>query len=333
MSCSGTNAYHYGTMKENVISLTCVLANGSVVKTHNRPRKSSAGYDLTHLIIGSEGTLALVTEAVLRLYPLPQNLHVGLATFPAFQEGVGVVVKLQKLGHRLEALELVDGEQMRCLNHSNLSSRRFEETPTLFFKIASPSHQLVNDQIAIMKDLCKQQGALSAEISDEEQRASVLWGARKSMGLALLSMKKVPSDLFMHSDCAVPISNLSALVDGSHDIVARATSSSPVRKEWFISNTAHMGDGNVHTAVVCPASDYAAASAVLHEIAMLALRLEGTVTGEHGVGVKLRDALEEEVGVEGIAMMRGIKQALDPRGILNPEKVFRLDGEVAWAKL
>ena len=328
MSCSGTNAYHYGTMKENVISLTCVLASGRIFKTHNRPRKSSAGYDLTHLVIGSEGTLALVTEAVLRLSPVPKNLHVGLATFRTFQDGVGVVVALQKLGHKLEALELVDGEQMHCVNHSRLSTQTFSEKPTLFFKIASPAPQLVQDQTGIMRELCKQQGALSTEISDEKERVELLWGARKCMGRALLSMKRDTSDLFMHSDCAVPISNISKLVDGSHDLVQAAG------REWFVSNTAHIGDGNVHTAIVCPASDYAAASAVLHEIAMLALRLEGTVTGEHGVGVKLREALEEEVGVEGIAMMRSMKKALDPNGILNPEKVFRLDGdEVEKAKL
>jgi D-lactate dehydrogenase (cytochrome) len=323
MSCSGTNAYHYGTMKENVISLTLVLASGQVVKTHNRPRKSSAGYDLTHLIIGSEGTLALVTEAVLRLSPLPKNLHVGLATFPTFQHGVGVVVALQTLGHKLEALELVDGEQMRCVNHSGLSSQHFTETPTLFFKIASPSQQLVDDQIGIMKNLCATQGAEGVEISSDEERVNVLWGARKCMGLALLSMKKKPSDLFMHSDCAVPISNLAKLVDGSHRLVQHAAS----QGRWFCANVGHIGDGNVHTAIVCPVEDFELVSEVLHEIAMLALRLEGTVTGEHGVGIKLRDALVEEVGVEGVGVMRAVKKALDPKGILNPEKVFRLDGE------
>src|SRR4051812_35440261 len=132
MSCSGTNAYRYGTMKEWVISLTCVLADGSIIKTHHRPRKSSAGYDLTHLVIGSEGTLALVTEAVLRLSPLPRNLHVGIATFATFQDGVGVTVQLQRLGHKLEALELADGPQMHCTNHSGLAKQKFKETPTLF---------------------------------------------------------------------------------------------------------------------------------------------------------------------------------------------------------
>jgi D-lactate dehydrogenase (cytochrome) len=323
MSCSGTNAYHYGTMAQNVISLTCVLANGSIIETHNRPRKSAAGYDLTHLIIGSEGTLALVTEAVLRLSPLPQNLHVGLATFESFQEGVSVAVALQKSGHVLEALELVEGAQIRALNHSGLSGQKFEETPTLFFKIASPSKELVADQISIMRELCYSQNSLSLEITKEEERVRVIWGARKSMGSALLSMKQHPTDLFLHSDCAVPISNLAALVTGSRDLITAAAASS----EWFSANTAHIGDGNVHTAIICPASYHQQASEVLREIARLALRLEGTVTGEHGIGMELREALEEEVGVEGVEMMRRIKRGLDERGILNPEKVFRLEGK------
>jgi D-lactate dehydrogenase (cytochrome) len=146
------------------------------------------------------------------------------------------------------------------------------------------------------------------------------------MGLALLTMKKHPTDLFMHSDCAVPISNLAALVQGSHDLITASSSSSSYA--WFCANVGHIGDGNVHTAIVCPKEDFEAAEAVLRDVARLALRLEGTVTGEHGVGIKLRDALVEEVGEVGVSVMRGIKAALDERGILNPGKVFRLDGEV-----
>ncbi|KAF1941345.1 FAD-binding domain-containing protein [Clathrospora elynae] len=338
MSCSGTNAYRYGTMKESVISLTCVLANGTIIKTHNRPRKSSAGYDLTHLIIGSEGTLALVTEAVLRLAPLPKNLHVGIATFSSFQAGVGVVLLLQKLGHKLEALELADGEQMHSVNHSGLSKQRFEETPTLFFKIAHPSLELAHEQIAVMHEVCQKQGALTVEISSEEERVETIWGARKCMGVALLSMKKAEKDLFIHSDCAVPISNLARLVDGTRELIRKA---SAARQEevgggqpWFCANVGHIGDGNVHSSIICPASDKSQAEAVLLQIARLALGLEGTVTGEHGVGLKLRDALEEEVGQGGVEMMRRIKRSLDERGILNPDKVFRLeDGSEAKSKL
>ncbi|KAF2830848.1 hypothetical protein CC86DRAFT_316468 [Ophiobolus disseminans] len=323
MSCSGTNAYRYSTMKENVISLTGVLADGRVVKTHNRPRKSSAGYDLTHLVIGSEGTLALVTEAVLRLSRLPVNLHVGVVTFDTFQQGVDIVVALQKSGHKLEALELADAPQMRCVNVSGLSPRHaFLEKPTLFMKFAGPSVQVVQDQIALVKSLCLAQNARSSEVTNDEDRIGVLWGARKCMGTALVKMKKHESDLFVHSDCAVPISNLAKLVEGTQKLITEA---SPSDHPWFCANVGHIGDGNLHSSIVCPAKDKAAAEAVLRKVARLALSLEGTVTGEHGVGLKLRDALQEEVGEVGIGVMRGIKRSLDERGILNPDKVFRLE--------
>jgi D-lactate dehydrogenase (cytochrome) len=336
MSCSGTNAYRYGTMKENVISLTCVLASGRIVKTHHRPRKSSAGYDLTHLLIGSEGTLGLVTEAVLRLWPLPKNLHVGIATFPTFQAGVDVVVELQKNGHVLEALELADGPQMHCINVSGLAAATFQEIPTLFFKIAGPSMQLVREQIGVMEQLCRKHAALSVEIvredeegeSGEGQRAKVLWQARKCMGQALLFMKKNPTDVFLHSDCAVPLSRLSDLVQGTQSLISSAATAAAADKDdWFCANVGHVGDGNVHSAIICPAGDRRAAEAVLRDVARLALSLDGTVTGEHGVGLELRDALEEEVGWTGVEAMRGIKSAWDARGILNPDKVFRLEKE------
>jgi FAD/FMN-containing dehydrogenase len=330
MSCSGTNAYRYGTMKEWVISLTVVLADGTVIKTHRRPRKSAAGYDLTHLIIGSEGTLGLVTEAVLRLAVLPENLHVGLATFNTFQQGVDIVVALQRSGHQLEALELADGPQVHAINHSNLVQVRLEENPTLWLKFAGSSRQLIDDQILTFKALCEKQKALTFEITSDKARIDILWDARKCIGHALVAMKKDPTDLFMHSDCAVPISNLAALVEGTHKLIQEANianqaSSSGKKQPWFCANVGHVGDGNVHSSIICPATDKPIVDKVLRKVARLALSLEGTVTGEHGVGLKQRDALIDEVGSEGINVMRSIKKALDPRGILNPDKVFRLE--------
>jgi D-lactate dehydrogenase (cytochrome) len=328
MSCSGTNAYHYGTMKEWVVALTVVLADGTVVRTRRRPRKSAAGYDLTRLLIGSEGTLGLVTEAVLRLAPLPRNLHVGLATFGEFRHGVDVVVALQKLGHQLEALELADGPQMHAINASGLARRTFEEKPTLWLKFAGPSAQAVQDQISAVGELCEAQKAHSFEVTADEKKIDILWGARKCIGHALVAMKKQPSDLFMHSDCAVPISNLPALVAGTHDLIHAANAakqaSGTSTQPWFCANVGHVGDGNVHSAIICPADDKERVEKVLIEVARLALKLDGTVTGEHGVGLKQRDALVEEVGEEGVEVMRRVKMALDPRGILNPDKVFRL---------
>ncbi|PSN59436.1 FAD-binding domain-containing protein [Corynespora cassiicola Philippines] len=331
MSCSGTNAYRYGTMKNWVISLTAVLADGTTIKTHHRPRKSAAGYDLTHLVIGSEGTLALVTEAVLRLTSMPRNLHVGIATFATLRQGVDVVVALQKSGHQLEMLELADGPQMYAVNRSGLARRRFDEVPTLFVKVAGPSERVVRDQVLAMESLARGHGASSCEFTSDAARIDVIWGARKCIGHALVAMKTRPTDLFVHSDCAVPISQLPALVEGTQRLIsdANAVNGSPSAGKWFCANVGHVGDGNVHSSIVCPAEDKERAEAVLREVARLALRLEGTVTGEHGVGLKLRDALAEEVGVDGIQAMRRLKMAWDERGILNPDKVFRLDASMA----
>ncbi|KAJ4381737.1 D-lactate ferricytochrome c oxidoreductase [Didymella sp. IMI 355093] len=334
MSCSGTNAYRYGTMKEWVISLTAVLADGTVVRTHRRPRKSAAGYDLTHLVIGSEGTLALVTEATLKLAVLPQNLYVGLVTFDTFQQGVDIVVALQRAGHQLEALELADGPQVQCINHSKLARVEMVEKPTLWLKFAGSSLQLVKDQIETVKALCKEQRALTYEITSDGARINTLWDARKCIGRALVMMKKAPTDLFMHSDCAVPISNLAALVEGTQKLIqeaneARQAASFEPQQPWFCANVGHVGDGNVHSSIICPAADKPRVDEVLRKVARLALRLEGTITGEHGVGLKQRDALVDEVGIEGISVMRRVKTALDPKGILNPDKVFKLEQDEA----
>ena len=334
MSCSGTNAYRYGTMKEWVVSLTVVLADGSVIRTHRRPRKSAAGYDLTHLVIGSEGTLAMVTEATIKLAVLPQNLHVGLVTFETFQQGVDIVVALQRAGYQLEALELADGPQVHCINYSKLARVELVERPTLWLKFAGPSLQLVEDQIKTVKALCEEQKALTYEITSEKARIDTLWDARKCIGRALVMMKKDPTDLFMHSDCAVPISNLAALVEGTQKLIqeaneARPASSSSSQQPWFCANVGHVGDGNVHSSIICPAADKPRVDELLQKVARLALSLEGTITGEHGVGLKQRDALVDEIGFEGTDVMRRVKNALDPRGILNPDKVFRLEKDEA----
>lgn len=323
MSCSGTNAYRYGTMKEWVISLTAVLSDGTVVTTRRRPRKSSAGYDLTHLIIGSEGTLALVTEAVLKITPLPQNLHVGLLTFPTLQHGVNAVKQILQSGNLLEAIELADKPSIVAINHSKLAKEHFEETPTLFVKFAG-SRETVSFQIAFAQKTCKENGGLNFEASSDKQRIDVIWGARKCLGNALVMMKTKPTDIFVNTDAAVPISAMATLIEESSNVIATRPFDT---SKWFLANVGHVGDGNVHTAIVCPVEDKAKAEQVLVEVQRLALKLEGTITGEHGVGLKLRDMLVEEVGQAGVGIMRAVKRALDPRGILNPDKVFRLEVE------
>ncbi|KAF2012906.1 FAD-binding domain-containing protein [Aaosphaeria arxii CBS 175.79] len=320
MSCSGTNAYRYGTMKEWVISLVVVLADGSIIKTHHRPRKSAAGYDLTHLMIGSEGTLGLVTEVVLRLTTLPKNLHVGMAIFDSFQQGVDAVIAFQKYGHKLEMLELADGPQIHAINRSKLAQLHLEEKPTLFMKFAGASLQAVNDQIKSVKQICSATKAIRLEVTNTSERIDAIWGARKCIGHALVAMKQEPTDVFLHTDCAVPISNLAALVKGTQKLIKDSNTSTS--KKWFCANVGHVGDGNVHSSVIVPIEDKEKAEKTLREVARLALRLEGTVTGEHGVGLKLRDALIEEVGISGVNAMRRIKASLDEHSILNPDKIF-----------
>lgn len=323
MSCSGTNAYRYGTIKEWVVSLTAVLSDGTVITTRRRPRKSSAGYDLTHLIIGSEGTLALVTEAVLKITPLPQNLHVGKATFPTLQAGVNTAIAILKSGNLLEAIELADNFSMVAINHSKLAKEHFEETPTLFMKFAG-SNGTVSSQIAFVEKTCKDNGGLDFEVSSDKQRIDVIWGARKCIGNALVTMKKASTDLFYSTDAAVPISAMATLIEETNKIIGTRPYDT---SNWFCSNVGHVGDGNVHTGIVCPVEDKEKADQVLVEVQRLALKLEGTITGEHGVGLKLRDMLVEEVGEAGTGVMRAVKRALDPRGILNPDKVFRIEVE------
>ena len=325
MSCSGTNAYRYGTMKEWVVSITAVLADGTVVTTRKRPRKSSAGYDLTHLIIGSEGTLALVTEAVLKITPSPQNLHVGMATFPSLQAGVETAIAILKSGHLLEAIELADQEAVRAINHSKLAREVMRETPTLFVKFAG-SKETISSQIGFVEKTCREEGSLSWEASNRKERIDTIWGARKCIGNALVTMKTLPTDLFISTDAAVPISAMAKLIEETNAIIANRPF--PTDK-WFCANVGHVGDGNVHTAIVCPAEDKEKTEQVLVEVQRVALSLDGTITGEHGVGLKLRDMLVEEVGEAGVGVMRSVKRSLDPRAILNPDKVFRLEGEVS----
>lgn len=238
MSCSGTNAYRYGTMKDWVISLTLVLADGTIIKTRNRPRKSAAGYDLNHLVIGSEGTLALVSEAVLKVTALPKNLHVAMMTFNSMQDGVNVAIEVLRSGHLLEAIELADEACMRAVESSGLAGQKVAVKPTLFVKFAGP-RQIVDEQIAFVEKVCREHGVLDIDKSDEKDRVETIWGARKCLGNALVTMKKDPSDLFLHTDAAVPISKMAELVRRSEEIVR----GSAERSEWFCGSVGHVGDG------------------------------------------------------------------------------------------
>ncbi|KAL8812814.1 MAG: hypothetical protein Q9200_000743 [Gallowayella weberi] len=303
MSCSGTNAYRHGTMKNWVLSMTVVLADGSVIKTRRRPRKSSAGFDLNSLLVGSEGTLGLVTEAVLKVTSLPENQHVALAAFPTTQAAVRAAVCLITSGLPIDALELLDAYSLGAINHSGLSTRQWKEDPTLFLRF-SGSRQAVQDQIHKAQQAANVNGCDKFEVSGEREEIDQIWGARKKVAPSFQGLKKDPSDLFLHADAAVPISSLAEMIDWTHQVFNEA---------GFTGSTlGHVGDGNYHASMICPVNQEREGLKILEDIQRKALQLEGTITGEHGIGLDLRDMLVEEVGEGAVATMK---------------KVFRMESE------
>jgi len=241
MSCSGTNAYRHGTMKNWVISVTVVLADGTIVKTRNRPRKSAAGYDLTSLLVGSEGTLGFVTEAVLKVTSLPENQRVAVAAFPSTHAAVKAAVALINRGLPVDALELLDQYSMTAINKSGFSSRSWEERPSLFLKF-SGSTQAVEEQVCIAQQAAASSGCENFEVLSEQHEIGVAWDARKQVGPSLIAMKQHPSDIFLNTDAAVPISCLADMIDWTNQIIQEAGLAG--------STLGHVGDGTLRPTMV-----------------------------------------------------------------------------------
>lgn len=234
MSCSGTNAYRYGTMKNWVVSVTVVLADGTVVKTRQRPRKSSAGYDLTSLLVDSEGTLGLITEAVLKVTSLPENQHVVVTAFPSTHVAVEAAIALITQGVPVDALELLDQYSISAINKSGLSSRLWKEKPSLFLKFGG-SARTVQEQLAIAEKGARESDCKSFETFSEQHDMNVAWDARKQVGPSLMAMKQDPSDLFLNTDTAVPMSSLAEVLDWTNKIIVEAGLNG--------STLGHVGDG------------------------------------------------------------------------------------------
>jgi D-lactate dehydrogenase (cytochrome) len=314
--CSGTNAARYGTMREWVLSLTVVLADGTVIKTRQRPRKSSAGYDLTRLFIGSEGTLGLVTEATLKLAVKPQTESVAVTSFPTIKDAAETVAQVMATGVPLAAIELLDDVQMHCINESGMTARTWKEAPTLFFKFTgTPSG--VKEQIAQVKAVAKKQGASSFEFAVSEAERKDLWSARKEALWSVQALRRNDDDKVWTTDVAVPISKLPQIIEETKkDIVDSGLLGTIV---------GHVGDGNFHAILLFGKNEQQVAEGIVHRMVKRAIALEGTVTGEHGVGLIKRDYLSEELGVETVDTMRRIKLALDPLCLLNCDKVVRME--------
>lgn len=234
--CSGTNAYRYGTMREWVLSLTVVMADGTVIKTRQRPRKSSAGYDLTKLFIGSEGTLGLVTEATLKLTVLPESTSVAVCTFPSIRHAATCVSHVVGKGVPIAAIEILDDNQMKCINEAGMTSRSWTEAPTLFFKFTgTPSG--VKEQIAQVQGLAKQSGSKTFEFAKSEEERAELWSARKEALWSTMAVRK-EGDRVWTGDVAVPMSRLPQLIEETKEDLKNSG--------LFGSIVGHVGDGNFH---------------------------------------------------------------------------------------
>ena len=314
--CSGTNAYRYGTMKDWVISTTVVLADGTIVKTRNRPRKSTAGYDLTRLMVGSSGTLGLVTEAVLKITSKPENEQVAVIAFPSSAKAINTVIDVVQKGILLAAVELLDDNTMRAVNQSGYSDKQWKETPTLFVKF-SGTKSGVKEQVDVLKTLAEKHGRESFESSSDPEKIAGLWAARKTALWSLIAQKRDPDDRFLGADVAVPISRLSEIIEETN---------SKIQEAGLLGSTlGHVGDGNFHASILYGEKEKVAAERIIADIRRRGIEMEGTVTGEHGVGLALRDMLELELGESAVDMMRRIKLALDPLCLLNCDKIVRVE--------
>jgi len=310
---SGTNAVRYGTMRENVLALTVVLADGRVIRTARRARKSAAGYDLTRLFVGSEGTLGVITELAVRLYGIPEAISAAVCAFPSIESAVDTVILTIQSGIPVARIELLDESQMAAINR--YSKLDHKVAPTLFFEFhGTPAG--VAEQAEIVKAIAGEHGADDFQWATTSEARSKLWQARHDAYYAALALR--PGSKGFATDVCVPISRLAECISETKQDLAQ----SPVPSALV----GHVGDGNFHLVFMIDPDrpeEVAEASRLNDRMVGRALAMEGTSTGEHGVGYGKMEFLIAEHG-EAVSVMRTIKKALDPDGILNPGKIVRI---------
>ena len=313
---SGTNAVRYGTMRENVLALEVVTASGEVIRTGTRAKKSSAGYDLTRLMVGSEGTLGVITEVTVKLYPLPEAISAAICSFPSIEAAVRTTIQIIQMGIPIARVELLDANTVRMVNtYAKLGLR---EEPLLLMEFhGSPAG--VQEQVLTVQEIAADHGAAAAafEWATTPEERTRLWTARHNAYFAAIQSK--PGCRAMSTDTCVPISRLA---DCLLDSVAEADATGLA---YFL--VGHVGDGNFHFGYLIDPNkpeEHALAERLNHALVARALRMEGTCSGEHGIGLHKMDFLVTEAGVGAVDMMRTIKRALDPKNIMNPGKIFTL---------
>ena len=311
---SGTNAVRYGTMRENVLGLTVVTADGTIVRTGGRARKSSAGYDLTRLFVGSEGTLGIITEIQLRLYGVPEAISAAVCQFPDLKSAVDTVIVAMQVGIPVARIELLDEVQMdACIKYSKLVE--YEAKPTLFFEFHG-TEASVKEQAESMQAIAADHGGSAFEWATRPEDRSRLWKARHNAYYAALALE--PGKQAFATDACVPISRLTECVLETRADVETTGLTAPI--------VGHVGDGNFHLVVLFDPNspqDRAKAEALAQRASMRAIAMGGTCTGEHGIGMHKLDALVKEHG-DAVELMKTLKRALDPMNILNPGKTVPL---------
>ena len=310
---SGTNAVRYGTMRENVLSLTVVLADGRVIKTARRARKSAAGYDLTRLFVGSEGTLGIITELSVRLDGSPEAISAAVCGFPTIEDAVNTVILTIQSGVPVARIELLDEAQITAIN--KYSKLDYKIAPTLFFEFhGTPAG--VAEQAEAVEAIADEHGGADFRWATTPEDRSKLWQARHDAYYAALALR--PGSKGWATDVCVPISRLAECIsETKRDLAGSSIPSALV---------GHVGDGNFHIVFMIDPNrpeEIAEASRLNDSMVARALAMEGTSTGEHGVGYGKMEHLVSEIG-EGVSVMRAIKRALDPANILNPGKIVHI---------
>lgn len=309
---SGTAAVRYGTMRETVLGLTVVLADGRVIRTGGRARKSSSGYDLTRLFVGSEGTLGVITEVTLRLYGRPEAMSTAVCNFPSMEAAATTVIQTIQLGVPVARIEIIDEAQLQVVNRYSKTS--FPELPTLFFEFHGPSQPVVEEHARLVKEISDEHGGSSFRWTTSLEERAKLWEARHNALYATIASR--PGAKAWTSDVCVPIAHLAECIVETQADLAASNLVAPL--------VGHAGDGNFHLIFMLDPDDPAElerVAAANHRLVERALRFGGTCSGEHGVGMGKLKYLESEHGADALDVMRQVKRALDPRNLMNPGKL------------
>jgi D-lactate dehydrogenase (cytochrome) len=308
---SGTNAVRYGTMQDNVLALKVVTADGREIVTSRRARKSAAGYDLTRLFIGSEGTLGVITEVTLRLRGIPEAIASAVCGFETLDGAVNAVVQTIQMGVPVARVEILDDVQMRAVNR--WSKLNYPEVTTLFFEFHG-SDRYVKEQAETVGEIAAENGGGAFKWTTNSEERSALWKARHEAFYAAVGLR--PGAVGWPTDVCVPISRLAECIHETKADLETTDIPAPI--------LGHVGDGNFHVIFVTDPEkpeEIAMAKHLNNRLVERALAMGGTCTGEHGIGMGKIEALRSELG-EAVDLMRSIKQALDPQNIMNPGKIF-----------